>query len=431
MHTHRYCDGRTRRDFLKLGTLGGLAVGWSGYLRLAQADELRSGTARRGIFVNLGGGPSHLDTFDPKPDAPQEIRGEFSPIATCVPGIQIGEMFPKLAACADKFAILRGVSHTLAAHELGSQYLNTGNRPIPSLHYPGFGAVVSKEIQGPAELPPFVAIPNTPQHAGYLGTQFAALETNTMPQPGKPFAIRGVSLGKGTALVDVERRRGLLDDLDREFRGFEQDHGLVEGLDEFSRQAYAIITSSKAREAFDIGQEPAAVAQRFGSHAFGLSCLLACRLVAAGVPFVTVNFGGWDMHGDLFGAFRKGKAAQLDEGLSALLVTLAETGLLDSTAVCATGEFGRTPKINARAGRDHWPRAMCVLMAGGGVRGGQVIGASDEKGMGPASAAITPEQVAASLYHALGIDYAKEYQTDTGRPLMIVRDGSIIPQLFA
>ena len=348
-----------------------------------------------------------------------------------MPGIQIGEMFPKLAACADKFAILRGVSHTLAAHELGSQYLNTGNRPIPSLHYPGFGAVVSKEIQGPAELPPFVAIPNTPQHAGYLGTQFAALETNTMPQPGKPFAIRGVSLGKGTALVDVERRRGLLDDLDREFRGFEQDHGLVEGLDEFSRQAYAIITSSKAREAFDIGQEPTAVAQRFGSHAFGLSCLLACRLVAAGVPFVTVNFGGWDMHGDLFGAFRKGKAAQLDEGLSALLVTLAETGLLDSTAVCATGEFGRTPKINARAGRDHWPRAMCVLMAGGGVRGGQAIGASDEKGMGPASAAITPEQVAASLYHALGIDYAKEYQTDTGRPLMIVRDGSIIPQLFA
>jgi hypothetical protein len=431
MSTHRYCDGWSRRDFLKLGALGALGVHWSNYLGLAQAGELKAGAAQRGIFVNLGGGPSHLDTFDPKPDAPSELRGEFKPIDTCVPGVQISEMFPKLAACADKFAILRGVSHTLAAHELGSQYLNTGNRPLPSLQYPGFGAVVSKEISGQPELPSFVAIPNTPQHAGYLGTQYAALETNSMPQPGKPFAIRGVSLGKGTALVDIERRRQLLDDLDQEFRGFEQDRGLVEGLDEFSKQAYSIITSSRAREAFDVSQEPASVAERFGAHGFGLSCLLALRLVAAGVPFVTVNFGGWDMHGDLFNNFRKGKAAQLDGGLSALLTTLAERGLLESTAVCATGEFGRTPKINPRAGRDHWPRAMCVLLAGGGMRGGQVIGASDEKGMGPAADPITPEQVAASLYHSLGVDYAKEYRTNTGRPLMIVRDGAIVPQLFS
>jgi hypothetical protein len=431
MATHRYCDGHSRRDFLKLGVLGALAVEWPGYLSLAKAGELAPAAARRGIFVNLGGGPSHLDTFDMKPDAPSEFRGDFRPIATNVAGIQICEMFPKLAACADNFAILRGVSHTLAAHELGSQYLNTGNRPLPSLAYPGYGAVASKELAGSAELPSFVAIPNTPQHPGYLGTQYAALQTNAMPQPGKPFSIRGVSLGKGTALVDVERRHQLLEDLDTAFRGFEQDRGPVEGLDEFSKLAYSIITSPRARDAFDVAQESPQVAERFGAHPFGLSCLLACRLVAAGVPFVTINFGGWDMHGDLFNGFRKGKAAQLDDGLSALFATLAERGLLTSTTVCATGEFGRTPKINPRAGRDHWPRAMCVLLGGGGIRGGQVIGASDVRGMGPAHAAITPEQVAASLYHSLGIDHAKEYHTTTGRPLMIVRDGSVIAELFS
>lgn len=429
MALYQTCDGRTRRDFLKVGVVGGTGLSLASYLRRAQAGEIAATRGKAAIFVNLGGGPSHIDTFDPKPEAPAEIRGELKPIDTNVPGIQISELFPRLATCADKFAILRGVSHTLAAHEFGSLYMNTGNRPIQSLEYPGFGAVAGKELPAPADLPSFVAIPNTPQRPGYLGVQYGALATNAMPQPGKPFAVRGVSLRQGLTITDVERRRRLLNDLDTAFHGFEKD-GLVEGLDEFSEQAHSIITSNRSREAFDVARENPTVAGRFGQHGFGLSCLLACRLIESGVRFVTINFNGWDMHARIYEALRvKGRARELDEGLAGLLATLAERGLLDSTAVCVTGEFGRTPKINKNAGRDHWPRAMSVLMAGGGIRGGQVIGASDAEGAGPANEAITPEQIAASLYHCLGIDYTREYETPTGRPVQLVRDGSLIAGL--
>lgn len=431
MATNRYCDGVARRDFLKVGALTGLGLSLSGYLRLAQAGLVNpAGMANAAIFVNLGGGPTHLDTFDMKPDASAEFRGEFKPVKTNVPGVEFSEHLPKLAQCADKFAILRGVSHTLAAHEFGSQYMNTGNRPLPSLQYPGYGAVVSKELSSPTELPAFVAIPNTPQKAGYLGIQYAPLATNSSPQPNKPFTVRGISLANGLTVTDVEKRRGLLKDLDRTFAGYEQTNDLINGLDKFGQQAHNIISSARAREAFDISKEPAAVSQKFGPHAFGQSCLLATRLVAAGVRFVSINLGGWDTHSDNFNQLKNGKLAVLDSGLAALYATLAERGLLDTTAVMVTGEFGRTPKINARAGRDHWARAMFVLMAGGGMRGGQVIGASDDKGMGPSGDPITPEMVAASFYQALGIDYQKEYRTPSGRPVMIVREGKMIPQLF-
>jgi hypothetical protein len=430
MATYRTCDGYKRRDFLKIGVLGTTGLTLPQYLRLAHADEVFPARGKAGIFINLGGGPTHIDTFDPKPNAAVEIRGELKPISTNVTGIEISELFPKLATCADKFAILRGVSHSLAAHEFGSMYMNTGNRPIQSLEYPGFGAVVSKEMPAVDDLPSFVAIPSSPQRPGFLGVQYAALATNGMPQPNKPFTVRGVSLRQGLTITDVERRRKLLQDLDTAFRGYEND-GLIDGLDEFSQQAHSIITSDRSRTAFDVGKESPEIAARFGQHGFGLSCLLACRLVESGVRFVTVHYNGWDMHANIYQSLRKGKASELDDGLSAMFTTLAERGLLESTAVCTTGEFGRTPKINKNGGRDHWPRAMCVLMAGGGIRGGQVIGASDPGGAGPDSTAISPEQVGASLYRALGIDHTKEYQTTTGRPVQLVRDGSIIPGLFA
>jgi hypothetical protein len=430
MPSHRYCDGVPRRSFLKAGALlGGLDL--ASYLRLAAAGEVERPKATSAIFVNLGGGPSHLDTFDMKPQAPDEFRGEFKPIATSVPGIEICEHLPKLAGCAERYAILRGVSHNVAAHDLGSQYLNTGNRPLPSLQFPGFGAVVNKELPAQPDLPSFVAVPNTPQRPGYLGVRYAALETNAVPRPGRPFNVRGVTLGRDLTLAQVDRRQRLLADLDTAFRDFEADRGLLSGLDEFSQRAYAMISSSRARDAFDVTKESASVARQFGEHAFGQSCLLATRLVAAGVKLVSVNFAGWDTHGDNFKALKSGKLAQLDDGLSALFAALADRGLLDSTIVMVTGEFGRTPKINRRAGRDHWPRAMFVLMSGGGVRGGQVLGQSDERAMGPAHEPITPEQVAASFYHALGIDHRKEYRTVTGRPVMIVRDGGLIEGLFA
>ncbi|HTN77179.1 MAG TPA: DUF1501 domain-containing protein, partial [Pirellulaceae bacterium] len=403
MALHNFCDGVRRRDFLKAGAIGG-GLSLAGYLRMAQAGEVaKDAKAKAGIMIYLGGGPTHMDTFDLKPDAPSEYRGEFNPIETNVPGIRISEHLPNLAKCADKYAILRGVSHTLAAHELGKMYMNSGNRPLPSLTFPAYGSVVSMEAQASPDLPKTVSIPNSPHPAGYLGISHNSLATGSSPAFGKTFTVRGMSLGRGLTVSDVEKRQKLLTDLDSTFRGIDNDTEILAGLDKFSEQAHNIISSKRSREAFDISQENVAIAKTFGENGFGQSCLLAVRLIESGVKFVTVTIGGWDTHQDNFTKLKTKLLPELDTGVAALLTTLSERGMLDSTSVMLTGEFGRTPKINARGGRDHWPRAMFVLMAGGGMKGGQVIGASDEKGMGPAEKAITPDNVAASFYHSLGI----------------------------
>jgi uncharacterized protein (DUF1501 family) len=431
MAIHRTCDGVSRRDFIRAGVLGGTGLTLSGYLNLSAAGAVREAPAKAGIMIYLGGGPTHMDTFDLKPAASSEYRGEFNPINTSVPGIQISEHLPKLAKLAERFAILRGVSHTLAAHEFGTKYMGTGNRPLPSLEYPGIGSVVTKELAAPKDLPPYVAVPNSPHPAGYLGIANAAFNTTQQPRAGQPFSVRGIAMGGGLTMPDVERREKLLDDLDGKFRGHEKTSDLLRGLDRFGEQAFDILRSKRAREAFDIAKESPAVSASFGPTPFAQSCLLATRLVEAGVRFVTVNFGGWDTHQDNFKKLKEKNLPELDAGLAGLFGTLASKGLLESTAVYVTGEFGRTPKINKNAGRDHWPRAMFCLLAGGGIKGGQVLGASDANGMGPKEKGITPEDVAASLYRALGIDHHKEYHTDTGRPIMIVRDGNPIPQLFS
>jgi hypothetical protein len=431
MAIHLHCDGVRRRDFLRVGAIGTSALTLANWLRWCEAAPTRGGRAKAAIFVNLAGGPSHLDTFDMKPDAPSDYRGEFNSIGTNVPGIRFCEHLPRLARRADLFAILRGVSHSLAAHELGSRYVNTGNRPLPSLEFPGYGAVVSRELGGPDDLPLNVAIPRSPHGAGYLGVKYAALSTGSTPQAGQPFAVRGIAMGAGLTVADVQRRQRLLQDLDRTFHGLERDSQLIDGLDRFSAQAHTIITSPQARRAFDTSLETPAFAKPFGATPFGQSCLLAVRLVESGVPFVTINFGGWDTHVDNWTKLREELLPPFDEGLAALLVGLEQKGLLASTSVLVTGEFGRTPKINTeRVGRDHHARAMFMLMAGGGVRGGQVIGQTDAKGEGPAGEVRSPDDVAATFYHTLGIDPRKEYRTATGRPVMIVRDGTVIRELF-
>ena len=426
----RFCDGITRRDFVRVGAIGS-SLGLASYLRLASAGEVRPAKATSAIFVWLGGGPSHLDTFDPKPGAPAEIRGEFKTIDTTVPGIRICEHLPKLAKLADSYAIVNGISHTLAGHELGTAYLNAGSRPVPSLIYPGYGAVVSKEVAGDKELPHFVAIPNTPQKAGYLGVRYAPLQTNDTPRPGVAFSVRGISLGNGVTVEEFEKRQNLLSQLDTTFKEVEADSKLIDGLDRFGHQAFDMIRSPKARVAFDVSREEPEVAAAFGETRFGMSCLLAQRLIAAGVRFVTVSFSGWDTHSNNFKSMQTKLLPELDQGLSALLSGLKDHGLLETTTVFVVGEFGRTPKVNERAGRDHWPRAMSALLAGGGIKGGQVVGTSDEKGMGPAGTGFTPDQAAATFYHTLGIDHTKEYHTATGRPVMIVREGSVIRELLA
>lgn len=434
MTVHRTCDGLSRRDFVRVGAMGVSGLSLANYLRLAEAGELKSAKAQAAIFIDLNGGPSHLDTFDLKPDAPKEIRGTFNPISTNVPGIQISEHLPKLAQCADKYAILRGVSHTLAAHRLGSEYVNTGSRPIASLEYPGYGAVISKELPVAPDLPPFVAVPRGNQRAGFLGIQYAPLNTGATPTAGQPFAVRGIALGNGLTVEKIERRQSLLSDLDLAFAEMEEDEQLLQGLDSFNTKAFDMIKSPRARQAFDISREDPAFAKQFADDAFSQSCLLAIRLVEAGVRFVSLSLGGWDTHIDNFSRLSTKLLPQLDAGLSSLYQGLEQRGLLVSTSVMATGEFGRTPKINDRSaegGRDHYPRCMFMLMAGGGMRGGQVIGESDETASGPRDKAFTPDDAAASFYHSLGIDHTREYHTETGRPIMIVRDGHVIPQLFS
>ncbi len=434
MKMHRTCDGMKRRDMLKAGTLtvGGLTLG--NYMRLADAGQLQSGRADRAIFIELPGGPSHLDTFDLKPDAPDEFRGSFNPISTNVPGIQISEHLPKLASVADKFAILRGVSHTLAAHRLGQEYVNTGSKPIPALEYPSYGSVMSKERPSDPDIPTQVAVPKSGQGPGFLGISYAALETNSTPSFGQPYSVRGISLAGGIGVDEVKRRQSLLKKLDRRFAELEKNDQLLDGLDRFGEQAYSMITSPRARQAFDISKEPESFAKQFGEDSFGQSCLLALRLVESGVRLVSVQLGGWDTHTDNFTKLKTKNLPTLDAGLSGLLIGLEQRGLLDSTAVFVTGEFGRTPKINTRSaegGRDHYPRCMFMLMAGGAVRGGQVIGESDDTAAGPRHEGISPDDVAASFYYNLGIDPQLEYDSTTGRPITLVRDGNVISQLFS
>ena len=433
MSIHTNCEGVSRRDFLRVGALAGVGLSLTEYLSLAHAGGVSaSARGKAAIFVRLGGGPSHMDTFDLKPDAPDTHRGEFKEIATNVPGMRISEHLPLLAKCADKYVILRGVSHTLAAHELGTMYMNTGNRPLPSLNYPHYGAVVAKELKAADYLPPFVAIPSLGAKAtGYLGVEYGPFETGGSPTPGKALEVRGMALRTGVTLEDLDRRQNLVQRYDTAFGDYAKSDKLLQGMDQFGQKAYAMMRSTKAREAFDLSQESEKITKLFGKESFSQSCLLATRLVESGVRFVTVSLGGWDTHQDNFSKLKTTNLPTLDAGLSGLFTALAEKGLLDSTAVFVTGEFGRTPKINKNGGRDHYPRAMFCLLAGGGIKGGQVIGESDAKGEGPKDRAITPDDVAASFYSALGIDHTREYNTPTGRPVMLVRNGKPLPELFA
>lgn len=436
MTLHQTCDGITRRDAVKVGVLGTTGLTLANLLRLEARAEgsghKLQGKATSAIFINLTGGPTHMDTFDLKPNASDEYRGEFNPIKTNVPGIEFCEHLPHLAKVADKFAIVRGVSHTLAAHALGQEYVMTGNRPLPSLQYPSIGSVVSSELAVSRDLPPFVAVPNTNMNGGFLGVKYNPLNTQGSPTIGRPFEVRGLAMGGSPA--EAQRREKLLGNLDVAFKGYEKSSQLIEGLDKFGQKAYDMVMSPTAKNAFDISKESPEFAKNFGETSFGASCLLALRLVEAGTRFVTLTYGGWDTHNSNWDRLKDRLLPPFDQGLAALFAGLESRGLLDSTAVLVTGEFGRTPKINSRPpspGRDHYPRCMFMLTAGGSIRGGQVVGESDDNATAPKNDAITPNDVVTTLYQNMGIDFTKEYHTSTGRPIMINRDGKPLSPLFS
>lgn len=432
----RYCDGIRRRDFLKAGTLGYLGLNLPTYLQHAEAAAAQGKSAdKSAILIYLSGGQTHMDTWDLKPDAPDGIRGEFKPIHTNEAGIDISEHLPKMAQNADKYAILRSVTHNLAAHAPGQMFLRTGNRPLPSLQYPGYGSVVTKEYAAAPGVPPYVSLPITSTNggaetAGYLGVAHNPFTVNGDPS-SDTFNVRALALPQGLTLQRIESRRGLLQGLDTAFRQVEVKSQDLAGMDKFYQQAYEILSSPKAREAFEISREDVATRDKYGRNSFGQACLLARRLIEAGVRFVSIEYGGWDTHRNNFITLKDDKLPKLDQGLSSLLGELSDRSLLGKTAVMMTGEFGRTPKINGNAGRDHWSRAMSIVLAGGGIKGGQVIGQTNPNGEEPAGDPLKPEDVAASFYHALDIDPHKEYHTPTNRPVHIVRDGTIIRQLFA
>lgn len=419
----------SRRRMLKVGALG-TSLSLSDFLRLNAADN-RTDSGRSAILVFLGGGPAHQDTFDLKPNAPAEYRGQFSPIRTAAPGVEICEHMPRLAKRADKYAVIRGITHSLADHGLGTRYLMTGNIPTPVVSHPMYGSVVSREFPSREDLPSFVSIDRPVEGPGFLGPEYGPLSTGEKPRYGQPFRVRGITLDDGLSVDKYRSRHELMSDLDTAFKGYEELDDAVRGLNRFSEQAYRIIGSRRSRDAFDLSLENDREVERYGRHEFGQSLLLTTRLIEAGVRFVTVLLEGWDTHQDNFNTLGRQLLPNLDQSLSAMLDRLDSQGLLASTSILVSGEFGRTPKVNKTAGRDHWARAMCALMAGGDVQTGQVVGETDDKAEGPKGAGFTPDDLAATFFQNIGIDPKTEYNADVGRPITLIRNGSPIPNVLS
>lgn len=434
------CEGFSRRDVLKFGAAGLFGLTLPELLRLeARSAETQNGKRRRAnavILIWLGGGPSHLDTWDLKPDAPEGIRGEFKPIATNVDGIQISEHLPKVAEVADKMSIVRSLYHSIPAHGPATLFMTTGNKPTPALQYPALGSLVAKLMPAERAVPPYVSFSDirggSAGQAGYLGTAYNpfGVEGAGGGKGGGSLKVRGVSLPAGFTLEELENRNALLEGFDKGFQALDRSTDLVDGLDTFHKQALEILRSDKTKKAFDLAQEAPALRQRYGQTPFGQGTLTARRLVEAGVRFVTISLGGWDTHGKNFEALSKRLLPQLDQTLSALVQDLSDHGLLDQTVVYCAGEFGRTPKINKNAGRDHWARSMAVALAGGGFKCGYAHGTTDPQGMAPATDPCTPDDIAATIFHCLGIDPHQELMTPTGRPVQLFREGKIIEKLL-
>jgi hypothetical protein len=440
MGSHPTCESVTRRDCLRLGLSALVGGGLIDALRLRGEARL-TGSGNRPtscILIWMDGGPSHYETFDPKPGAPSEIRGKFDPIATKVPGVHFSKSMSRLAAISDKLAIVRSIRHDQGNHGAGNHYMMTGAPTrIPvgcgafvSFH-PSLGSVTAHERGTSGGLPPYFSIPSMTRSGGpnFLGAKYAPFVVPDNPNSAD-FRVRDVAPPRGLADDRVERRRDLRAQIDH-FRRFADkaagDPAMA--LDTYYEQGYDLMSSKDAQKAFDIANEPDKTREAYGRSPFGQRCLLARRLVEAGVPFITLNEGGWDHHTDIFNSFDKRMPAW-ESSLAALIEDLHQRGLLDTTLVVALGEFGRTPKINKDNGRDHWSNAMSVLMAGCGTPGGTVVGATDARGYAASERILSPENFAATIYTKLGIDPAKILYTPSGRPTHLVSDPTPIRELM-
>ncbi|RUL89130.1 DUF1501 domain-containing protein [Tautonia sociabilis] len=449
-----YCDRRSRRSFLQLGVAGLASVGLP---RLLAARETSAASGLGGrpasvILIWLDGGPSHMDLYDLKPEAPEQYRGIWKPIPTVVPGFDIGELFPKQARHTDKFSMVRSLHHDSGDHFTGAHHILTakglgvsGANTTPK--FPSLGSIAAREL-GPRKpgVPAYASVPvasSVGLNPGYFGGNLLGMQYDPYQPGGDPnaenYTVQDLNLLPGLSIDRLEDRRSLRDRLDAACRARDAISAARE-VDRFSEQAFDFVTGPDARRAFDINQEDPRTRDRYGRHPWSQSMLLARRLVESGVTFVTVHLGGWDHHWDL----QKGMETLLpivDSGVSALFEDLHQRGLLDSTLVMLTGEFSRTPKMNdggnggpplsmGTPGRDHWGHAMFCLMGGGGVQGGRVVGSTDRLGMFPHDRPVTPSNLHATVYRVLGIDPHLQLFDQLNRPISVLDDPEPITELF-
>jgi hypothetical protein len=438
---YRHCNGLTRRSFLQAGFLGVAGLSLPGWLKL-KAESAAQNKATRNtavILIWLDGGPTHLDTYDLKVKAPAEYRGPFKPIKSNVPSLDICELLPLQAKVMDKFGVVRSLAHTTGDHFAGAHWMLTGYLGSTAANldpmYPSAGSIAAK-VRGPnrAGLPAYVAVPYAASvglipgynSAAYLGTSYNPFQTGGDPSAPN-FSVQNLQLPSGVTLGQLEDRKRMLGRFDGLRREVDRS-GTLDTLDRFQREAYEMISGPAARRAFDIDKEDPRLRDRYGRHTWGQSTLLARRLVEAGVTFVTVHMGGWDDHAQIEAAM-KNKLPIVDRALSALVTDLSERGLYQRVALCVCGEFGRTPRMNPSAGRDHWGESGFALLGGGGLKTGLAVGSTTDKGEYPKERPVSPGDLLATLYHVLGIDTSLSFTDRSGRPHTVLREGTPIAEL--
>ena len=427
----------SRREFMHVGFCGGIGLSLAQFLKLEKAQaDIKSyasveGTAKSVIFIYLPGGMAHQESFDPKPYAPIEYRGPMKHISTKVGGTFINEAWKQTAQITDKIAICNSMTHGEAAHERGTHNMFTGYRPSPALSYPSLGSVVTHEFGPRNNIPQYICIPNQPNTfagTGYLSSSFAPFSLGSDPASGN-FNVRDLQLPGGVDDTRFNRRRSVLETVNEHFIAQEKADSL-DAVDTFYQRAYGMVGSPEAREAFDLNKETDKLRDEYGRNTAGARMLMARRLVEAGSRFVTMTYGGWDMHDNIEAGIKR-QVPELDQAFARLIKDLDERGRLNDTLVCIASEFGRTPKINGTAGRDHWPKVFSVVLAGGGIKGGIVHGKSDATASEPEESPLTVVDWATTIYHCLGITADKELMAPGDRPIEIVDGGKVRKELLA
>jgi hypothetical protein len=423
-----------RKDFIYTGLVGGLGLSMGDILKLQAESHQLKAKAQSVIQIYLPGGFAAQETFDPHPNAPSEYRGPLGTVPTKITGVHFSEYLKQTAKIADKLTVVRSMTHGEAAHERGTTSMFTGYRPSPALEYPSFGSVIAHQLGDRKSLPAYVCVPqkigsniNDPANSGFLSKAYGPFSLGSDPASEK-FKVRDLNLPDNVSTERFIRRRSILETIDSHFK-YMENSDVVASMDSFYQKAYDLIASPEARSAFDIENEPLKLREEYGMNQAGQRLLMSRRLVEAGVRYVSVTYGGWDMHTNI----AKGISSQLpsfDQAYATLIKDLDQRGMLDSTLVMISSEFGRTPKINKDAGRDHWPRVFSVVFAGGGFKKGFVYGSSDATGSDVEDKPLTVENLAATMYNQIGIDPNKALMADGGRPIPIVKDGHVISELL-